>query len=139
VLGCVIHYRGVNPPPSKPLSYWLTVIGRYVRAKRVLLGKSQDEFSLARATISDIEHGRKNFTMETLVLLINELNGDLCEVFESPIPPTFRQNPDREAHERLARLLAGEPTQANFLRSYLEFLESRSHRPITARGTQRNS
>lgn len=58
----------------------LRALGREVKARREQLGLSQDEFALRaglhRTYISDIEHGKRNVTVDVLKRLSDALECD---------------------------------------------------------------
>lgn len=67
--------------------YWKKRIGEYLRARREACGKSQSEIqAMSRAWVSDVELGRANPTIDTLLRYLQEVGGDLAEAV-GPAPP----------------------------------------------------
>lgn len=65
---------------------WLRAIGQAIRARREALGISQEELGyrsgLHRTYVSDLERGKRNPTLVTLLSLMTELGGQVSELIQ---------------------------------------------------------
>jgi hypothetical protein len=90
------------------------------------LGLSQLDVGVhSRTAISEMENGRVNFTIETLVQLLEKLDGHVSDAFESRVPLKF-QGPDCDLYELLAELIATQnPAVIELVRLQLELAHER--------------
>lgn len=105
------------------LKYWQEVVGRYVKAKREESGKSQEEVlgKPRRTTISELERGAVNFQLDTLLKVLDSIDGDISEAFMAKTPREFQNSRQRQLHDLLAELIeSGDETGLLVVQSALE-------------------
>ena len=107
------------------LDYWQRAVGQYVRTKRLASHKAQKGLSKSRTAINEIENGRVNFTLETLLDVLRDVDGNISEAFQSRIPTKY-ESPERQELHELEELLAGNDKWATAARVNIQSLyESR--------------
>jgi transcriptional regulator with XRE-family HTH domain len=87
-------------PNEDRVHYWKHTIARYVRKKRIEAETHQKQVPVARRTISDIENGKSNFRLETLLEVLEAIGGDVSEAFKSRVPKDLHGDA-RPWHEML--------------------------------------
>ncbi len=110
------------------LSYWQDAVARYIQAKREKAGLTQDDLAVKALTsqgaISGLERGNINFTLDTLLRVLEPIHGDISEAFQAASPSEFRTEltgPDRWLLLLLVEILnSGDPTARDLMRVQLE-------------------
>jgi len=109
-----------KPSGDDLLEYWKRAVGQYVRKKRLESKRGQKELSISRQAISEIENGQVNFTLGTLLSVLDEVGGDLSEAFQAKTPGKYKSPLHRELHDQLQELLEADPLWATAARINVE-------------------
>lgn len=96
------------------VKYWQDRAAEYIRLKRGP-DRGQKEVGVVRQTLSLIENGKSNFTIETMVEVLEAVGGDISEMFQSQLPRDLRGQ-HRIWHEMLYEVMShGEPDDVTFV------------------------
>jgi len=87
------------------LEFWKKRVGQYVLQKRIAAGLGQKEMtSLSKSAWSEIENGNVNFTLETILDALGEVNGNISDAFAIRVPRRWRGEHEL-LHEQLQSIL----------------------------------
>src|SRR3990167_1526397 len=87
------------------LEFWQARSAQYVQQCRIKSGKVQKELDASRKTVSAIENASVNFTLSTLLEVLESVDGNISDAFAIRVPRKWR-GPDELLHERLQFILS---------------------------------
>lgn len=94
------------------LEYWQDAVGRYIKTKREEASLTQEDVSgTSRSALSELENGRIDFRLSTLLTVLDAIDGDISEAFAGKVPTEFHRHPHRRLFDLLAEILqaGGDP------------------------------